>query len=177
MTPPWSPSRRFRSRRSVSDMRSSYASGITASTSEAEDAGEEPRRRVAEVAEAATDPARRGRRVATGSETHEPGSRGNEQRARRQGPPASDSGADTTSTYCGHLVGHTRRNASPMTSHSANVRCSRHSRSKPDQREAGDHEIRGDGKVPASWNGTEPISHTSGCHDGQPVSWTAALVA
>ncbi len=32
-------------------------------------------------------------------------------------------------------------------------------------------------KVPASWNGTEPISQTSGCQDGQPVSWTAALVA
>ena len=31
--------------------------------------------------------------------------------------------------------------------------------------------------VPRSWNGTEPMSHTIGCHIGQPVSETASLVA
>ena len=49
---------------------------------------------------------------------------------------------------------------------------------EPDERERRDQ--RGPAvttNVPASWNGTEPISHTSGCHDGQPVSWTASLVA
>ena len=64
-----------------------------------------------------------------------------------------------------------------MTSHSAKVRCSRHSRLSPTSARPVMTRSAVTGNVPASWNGTEPISHTSGCHDGQPVSWTAALVA
>ena len=92
-------------------------------------------------------------------------------------PADSDSGAESTSTYCGHFVGQTRRNANPMTNHRANTRCRRQQSARPTTARSVIGRSTVTRNVPRSWNGTEPISQTSGCHDGQPVSWTAALVA
>ncbi len=118
----------------MSDRRNSYAIGIAARTARPTTPGRSHGERVAEVAEAAADPARTGPpRVATGSKTREPGARGRSSDPAR-GPPRGDSGADTTSTYCGHFVGHTSRNASPMTSHSANAAAPA-TAAEPDERE------------------------------------------
>ncbi len=92
-------------------------------------------------------------------------------------PAASDSGAETRSTYCGHFVGQTRRNASPIPSHSAKIRCSRHIGRRPTTASAAMSRSAVTRNVPESCHGTEPMSQTSGCQDGQPVSWTAAEVA
>ena len=136
----------LRSRRSVSDMSSSYASGITASTTSPSDAGEQPRRRVAEVAQAATDAARRGRRDRDGS---------GGPRARRASASSSDPAPRPAAER--QRRRHDEHVLRPLRRPDEEEREPDHEPQRerpllapqppePDEREAGDDEVRGDGE-------------------------------